>query len=95
MGLKILEEMMTTLLAIDLSERILLQVARRFLKGVSRTFVAVTEAYKRSKEWEGFKKDILERRAWLYARKRRGIKFKEDIRTFEYEETKKGENVRV
>ena len=79
MGLKMLKETAIMLLAIEFSERILLQVAKRFLKGVSRTYVAVTEAYERSKKWEGFEENILKRRARLYACERRGIKFGDEI----------------
>ena len=50
MNLKMLKKTAITLLAINLSERILLQVIKRFLKEISRTYMAVTEAYKRSKE---------------------------------------------
>ena len=69
MGLKMLKKAMIILLAIDLSERIPLWVVKRFLKGINQTYVAVTEAYERSKEWKRFKKDILKRRAEIYAHK--------------------------
>ena len=50
MSLEMLKETAITLLALDLSKRILIRVAKRFLKGVSRTYMAVTEAYERSKK---------------------------------------------
>ena len=79
MGLKMLEETVIILLALDLSERILIQVVKRFLKGISWTYIAVTETYERSKKWKNFKEDILKNRVQLYVWKRRIIKFKNDI----------------
>ena len=90
-GLKMLKETATTLLVIDFSEKILLQVTKEFLKGVSRTYIAVIKAYKKSKKWKGFEEDILINRVRLYARKRRGIKFKNDFQVFEQEEQLKNQ----
>ena len=54
--------------------------------------MAVTEVYERSKEWKGFKKSILKRRAELYTCERRGIKFREDLRTFDNLEKQKDQS---
>ena len=50
-GLKQLKEVVIILLIVHLSERIPVQALKQYLTGVSKTFMMITDLYKREKEF--------------------------------------------
>ena len=79
-NIKALKEVASILACINALDRIPVAVLKKYFKGVSKTFMTVTELYEKEKQLNRFEDQIHESRMKLYERMRRAIKIETEIR---------------